>query len=270
MPMPMPMFRQALVIVPWFGIAIVLSLQGGHVASSFSLSPVSPQLSSHVSAYDHRYDSSVTVKYNGKSIVTALLNHPSSTASEGETNSGVTDVNDVNDVNDANGVNGGIGEERSTSSNSSSGDGVLQRVTLRRYLNGLTKKESKLRDMESLSVSIQMACKTISNLVNRNSINQLPTMSTSTSTSMSTNVPHEEGERDPGQVQYDMRMNSMKRLDQVSTNVLRNALRFTGKLQTIKHAKDVDDDDGAGIDDGPNEHQPGVLIASTLDSKYVA
>lgn len=135
-------------------------------------------------------------------------------------------------------------------------------------MNGVTKKHTKLRDMESLSVSIQMACKTISNLVTRNSINNLPTTPT---------PPHEEGGRDPGLVQYDMRMNSMKRLDQVSTNVLRNALRFTGKLQTVKPAKDVDNDgDGTSgeIHDGaanPNEqHQPGVLIASTLDSKYVA
>jgi len=84
-------------------------------------------------------------------------------------------------------------------------------------------------------------------------------------------------------VQYDMRMNSMKRLDQVSTNVLRNALRFTGKLQTVKPAKDVEFEEyeydgngssGSRSDDGSggqtNEHQPGVLIASTLDSKYVA
>ena len=64
-------------------------------------------------------------------------------------------------------------------------------------------------------------------------------------------------------------MNSMKRLDQLSTIVLRNALRFTGKLQSVKKAKDEDvlrDRNGRAV----QEHQPGVLIASTLDSKYVA
>lgn len=164
-------------------------------------------------------------------------------------------------------------EEGSGSKGSVDGVGV-QRVTLRRYLNGLTKKESKLRDLESLSVSIQMACKTISNLVNGNSINQLPR---STTTMTSNSIPQQQhetegGERDIGQVQYDMRMNSMKRLDQISTNVLRNALRFTGKLQTVRPAEDdgTNEPNSNGKDDLPNEHQPGVLIASTLDSKYVA
>lgn len=137
--------------------------------------------------------------------------------------------------------------------------------------------------MESLSVSIQMACKTISNLVHRNGIKQLPT-TISPSSQQPLNVisqqqpppqteeeslltPPDDEERDPGLVQYDMRMNSMKRLDQVSTTVLRNALRFTGKLQTVKPAKDVNED---GVEEGPDEHQPGVLIASALDSKYVA
>jgi len=62
-------------------------------------------------------------------------------------------------------------------------------------------------------------------------------------------------------------MNSMKKLDQLSTIVLRNALRFTGKLQMVRPAKDIDE---AGIEEGPAEHQPGVLIASALDSRYVA
>lgn len=241
-----------MVVVPWFSAAIVLFLRGD-VASSFSVSSVSSV--SPLSSVP------VTVKYNGNCIVPALRNHPSPTVSSegGETSSGGSDVRDgVRDVK-------GATEEVKTSRKA--GDGVLQRVTLRRYLNGLTKKETKLRDMESLSVSIQMACKTISNLVTRNSINQLPTTLSTTTTTTTTTTG-----KDLGEVQYDMRMNSMKRLDQVSTNVLRNALRFTGKLQTITPAKDVDDEGSATDDDidGPIEHQPGVLIASTLDSKYVA
>jgi len=109
-----------------------------------------------------------------------------------------------------------------------------------------------------------MSCKTISNLVNRNGINNSAvqaTTATSTSDSDASTAIDVEG-------QNDLRMNSMKRLDQLSTNVLRNALRFTGKLQMVKPAKDNDILDG--VYDGPAEHQPGVLIASALDSKYVA
>jgi len=117
-----------------------------------------------------------------------------------------------------------------------------------------------------------MACKTISNLVNRAGINSLSTPPTylQEGTAATTLDPtKEENERIQGLIQYDYRMNSMKRLDQLSTIVLRNALRFTGKLQSVKKAKDEDvlkDWSGGEVE----EHQPGVLIASTLDSKYVA
>lgn len=132
-----------------------------------------------------------------------------------------------------------------------------RRVTLRRYLAGIVKEKSELRDMESLSLSIQMACKTISNLVNRNGINSIPPIpQTEISSSNETND--------------DLRLNSMKRLDEVSTNVLRNALRFTGKLQMVKPAQDPMDGDENVFESGPAEHQPGVLIAQALDDKYVA
>jgi len=45
-------------------------------------------------------------------------------------------------------------------------------------------------------------------------------------------------------------------------------LRFTGKLHSVKKAKDEDEDED--VLDREGEHQPGVLIASALDSKYVA
>lgn len=142
----------------------------------------------------------------------------------------------------------------------------LKRLSLRRYLNNVVQADPSYRDLESLSLSIQMACKTISRLVNRAGINSL-----STPPSFNT-----EEDRDQALIQYDYRMNSMKRLDQLSTIVLRNALRFTGKLQSVKKAKDNLDDelmnDGLNqdLDFKVEEHEPGVLIASTLDSKYVA
>ncbi len=180
---------------------------------------------------------------------------------------------------------------RSSSSTSSSGvissssqhANAKKRVTLRRYLNNYVKQnrhqESQLRDMESLSLSIQMACKTISNLVNRAGINSLsppPSQDVSLEGINNNGDGDEKNNRDPGYIQYDMRMNSMKRLDQLSTTVLRNALRFTGKLQSVKTAKDEEEREEWGILDdnesgsGINQHQPGVLIASALDSKYVA
>lgn len=136
------------------------------------------------------------------------------------------------------------------------GSSSPRRITLRRYLNSLVKENPELRDLESLSLSIQMACKTISNLVSRNGINALsmPPPSASTISDSATS----------GQQQYDVRMNSMKRLDELSTIVLRNALRFTGKLQSVKKAKDQT----VGKDE--SEHQPGVVIAIPFDSKYIA
>ena len=125
--------------------------------------------------------------------------------------------------------------------------------------------------MESLSLSIQMACKTISNLVNRNGINSIPPSPQPDSVSSSNEKTETNTVTDE---QYDLRLNSMKRLDEVSTNVLRNALRFTGKLQMVKPAQDPMDGDENGtsevFESGPAQHQPGVLIAQALDDKYVA
>ena len=65
--------------------------------------------------------------------------------------------------------------------------------------------------MESLLLSIQMACKTISNLVNR------------------AGLANESGEQNSDY--SDGRFYSMKRLDLLSTIVLKNALQFTGKCE---------------------------------------
>lgn len=135
-----------------------------------------------------------------------------------------------------------------------------RRITLRRYLNSLVKENPELRDLESLSLSIQMACKTISNLVSRNGINSL----SMPPPSLNTNSDNAADAAQSGQQQYDVRMNSMKRLDELSTIVLRNALKFTGKLQSVKKAKDQ----RVGKDE--SEHQPGVVIAIPFDSKYIA
>lgn len=55
----------------------------------------------------------------------------------------------------------------------------------------------------------------------------------------------------------------MKRLDQLSTTVLRNALRTTGKCDVVKPRSIIDEE-------SPSKHQPGVLLAQSLDSNFVA
>lgn len=85
-----------------------------------------------------------------------------------------------------------------------------------------------MRDLESILLSIQMACKTISNLVNRAGITGA-TAASESSSGVSSGTGN--GSR------YDPRSNSQIRLDLISTIVLQNALRFTGKLRMISPVK---------------------------------
>ena len=94
-----------------------------------------------------------------------------------------------------------------------------------------------------------MACKTISNLVHRAGLVYGIDRGTFTNNA---------------EQQSDGRYYSMKRLDQLSTEVLKNALTFTGKCQMV--APSV----AELKEEAPAEHQPGVLIATALDSNYVA
>jgi fructose-1,6-bisphosphatase I len=56
----------------------------------------------------------------------------------------------------------------------------------------------------------------------------------------------------------------MKRLDQISKNVLQNALRFTGRLRVVEAPRgNVGSEEEE--DEGPAAHQPGVTIAYALD-----
>ena len=75
-----------------------------------------------------------------------------------------------------------------------------------------------------MGLSIQMACKTISNVVNRAGITNAKAASSEGGTIDSNN-------------NSDPRSNSQIRLDQISTVVLQNALRFTGKLRMISPVK---------------------------------
>lgn len=115
------------------------------------------------------------------------------------------------------------------------------KITLTRWMSAKVKDYPELRDMESLHLSIQMACKTISNLIH----------SSTTAKAAASG----------GDGTSNLRDNSMKRLDQISKNVLQNALRFTGRLRVVEAPRNTDNND----EEGPKTHQPGVTIAYALD-----
>lgn len=105
-------------------------------------------------------------------------------------------------------------------------------MTLSRYMHEQTRLDPSKQDLEALIASVQMACKTISALVQRAGLESL------TGSQGATNVQGEE----------------QKKLDVVSNEVLKAALRFTGRL---------------GVVASEEEANP-VLVDEALDSKYVA
>ena len=126
------------------------------------------------------------------------------------------------------------------------------RITLTRWLAAKVQDYPELRDMESLHLSIQMACKTISNLIHSS------TASTATGRMATTRLSGA-GAGD------DAKDTSMKRLDQISKNVLQSALRFTGRLRVVEAPYVPGEDDGGGSSSSAKKHQPGVTIAYALD-----
>merc|ERR1719240_2490737 len=96
-------------------------------------------------------------------------------------------------------------------------------------------KPDEYQDMESLMTSIQMACKTISNMVARAGIQDLTGMEEGGG---SVNVQGEE----------------QKKLDVISNTVLKNALRFSGKVGVV----------------GSEEEDAPVLIEEAYSGRYVA
>jgi fructose-1,6-bisphosphatase I len=103
-------------------------------------------------------------------------------------------------------------------------------MTLTRYMI-----EQKDSDMESLMSSIQMACKQIANLVSRAGISDLTGMEAGGG---SVNVQGEE----------------QKKLDVISNDVLKNALKYSGKVGVV----------------GSEEEDAPVLIEEAYSGKYVA
>jgi len=109
-------------------------------------------------------------------------------------------------------------------------------MTLTRYMIEQAKfNPDKYQDMESLMSSIQMACKQIANLVSRAGIQDLTGMEGGGG---SVNVQGEE----------------QKKLDVISNDVLKNALRYSGKIGVV----------------GSEEEDAPVLIEEAYSGKYVA
>ncbi|MGK3759916.1 MAG: fructose-1,6-bisphosphatase I [Bacillariaceae sp.] len=98
-------------------------------------------------------------------------------------------------------------------------------------------------------LAVGLACKTISNLVNRAGLVYSIQHNNNDDTTASDGSSSSEAD-----YKSDGRYYSMKRLDKLSTTVLKNALKFTGTVQMIvPEAKEVQEQ--------PDQHQPGVLIA---------
>jgi fructose-1,6-bisphosphatase I len=111
--------------------------------------------------------------------------------------------------------------------------------------------------LENIALAIQMACKTISNLVHRAGLNYDDTKDDVVEDDASS-----EGKKSSLSEDYaDGRYYSMKRLDKLSTNVLKNALKFTGTVNMMVPTAKI-----AG--EKPHHHQPGTLIA--YDEHYLA
>ncbi|CAM9556396.1 unnamed protein product, partial [Chrysoparadoxa australica] len=108
-------------------------------------------------------------------------------------------------------------------------------MTLTRFMLEQSMKNQEYQELEALMASIQMACKTIANLVGRAGISDLTGLQGGGG---SVNVQGEE----------------QKKLDIISNDVLKNALRYTGKL---------------GVLASEEEDHP-VLVEEAYNSKYVA
>eukprot|EP00934_Nitzschia_sp_Nitz4_P007708 Nitzschia sp. Nitz4//scaffold108_size72880//19653//20900//NITZ4_005809-RA/size72880-processed-gene-0.48-mRNA-1//-1//CDS//3329532651//7698//frame0 len=139
-------------------------------------------------------------------------------------------------------------------------------MTLSRFLSNMVKAHPGLQDLQSMLLALELSCKTISNMVHRTGL-AYSVSSTSDTTA--------EGFGDG-------RYYSMKRLDKLSTSVLKNALQFTGTVQMlapyVKKQTQMDPSSASSVaeaTDGSNQkpqkasaHQPGVLIV--YDDNFVS
>lgn len=115
-------------------------------------------------------------------------------------------------------------------------------MTLSRFMIEATRSNPDHADFESLMASIQIACKTIANLVSRAGISDFTGLQASSKT-FDSGTP-DLGDQDLSVSLYEM-----------ANNILKNSLRFTGKIGVVAPTEDGD--------------QP-LLVEEAWNSKYVA
>ncbi|EKX34950.1 hypothetical protein GUITHDRAFT_97957 [Guillardia theta CCMP2712] len=123
-------------------------------------------------------------------------------------------------------------------------------ITLTRYMMEVSRANPELRDLESLISGIQQACKTISSLVDRATITGMVGYANGGG---SINVQGEE----------------QKKLDVVTNDVLKRALRFTGKVGIIASEEEdvpVFNKDAYKVPGGEGKYQD---VTVDIGSKYV-
>jgi len=123
-------------------------------------------------------------------------------------------------------------------------------VTLSRYMMALSRQNPELRDLESLLGGIQQACKTIANLVDRASI---------------TGMIGYEG----GGGSINVQGEEQKKLDVVTNDVIKRALKFTGKVGVIASEEEdapVFNKDAYRVPGGEGKYQK---VLADIGSKYV-
>lgn len=122
-------------------------------------------------------------------------------------------------------------------------------ITLTRYMIEFSRANPGMVELESIFASIQTACKTISTLVRRSSMTGLVGLQGGGG---SVNVQGEE----------------QKKLDVITNDVLKNALRFSGKMATL--ASEEEDAPVALDEENPYDDKLGADIVIEEGNKYVA
>eukprot|EP00281_Chroomonas_sp_CCMP1168_P023521 CAMPEP_0206229256 /NCGR_PEP_ID=MMETSP0047_2-20121206/9600_1 /ASSEMBLY_ACC=CAM_ASM_000192 /TAXON_ID=195065 /ORGANISM="Chroomonas mesostigmatica_cf, Strain CCMP1168" /LENGTH=441 /DNA_ID=CAMNT_0053652543 /DNA_START=35 /DNA_END=1360 /DNA_ORIENTATION=- len=123
-------------------------------------------------------------------------------------------------------------------------------ITLSRYMMEVSRANPDMRDLESLISGIQQACKTIANLVDRATITGM--------------VGYEGG---GGSV--NVQGEEQKKLDVITNDVLKRALKFTGKVGVIASEEEdnpVFNSDAYMVPGGEGKYQD---VLADIGTKYV-